>query len=297
MHGSNSSRAGAFVIAAGASWGLIGLFSRSLSQAGLDAVQITASRCILTAIVMLGFVFFNDKKQLKISLSDLWMFVGTGVCSILFFNICYFVTIRLSTLSAASVLLYTAPCFVMLLSALVFRERVTLQKLAALLLAFGGCALTTGVFSERLTIAPLALLTGLGSGFFYALYSIFGTLALRKYSAVTVTTYTFVVAALSIVWFSRPLQIFSALGSISVAGNMLLLSLLSTVAAFLFYTKGLEQMEAAKASVMAFVEPMVATVVGITVFREPVGIANTVGITLIFASVVLLNWKFQTKLK
>src|SRR5690554_4590866 len=84
-----------FVVLAGTCWGIIGLFSRNLSGGGLSSVQITTTRCVVTALFLILFLLFLDGEKLKIKLKDFWIFLGTGILSIAFFNICYFTTIRL----------------------------------------------------------------------------------------------------------------------------------------------------------------------------------------------------------
>lgn len=108
------------ILIAACGWGLIGVFSRPLSAEGLSAMQITFVRSIIVAVGMGIFLLVTDKSLFYIQMKDFWMFLGTGLISIIFFNICYFMTIERATLAAASILLYTAPCFVMLMSAFFF---------------------------------------------------------------------------------------------------------------------------------------------------------------------------------
>lgn len=285
-----------FVILAGVCWGIIGIFTRTLSENGFSSIQITTSRCAVTAICLTVYLILVDKDKLKIDIKDIWYFLGTGIGSIVFFNICYFITIEETTLSVAAILLYTAPCFVVMLSAIFFKEKITFQKLIALCMAFFGCMLITGIIGgQSLKLTSVGLLTGIGSGVGYALYSIFGSIALRKYHTITVTTYTFIVATLSILPFSHVTGMTEIIiNSKVVLINVLLLGIVSTLIPFLLYTKGLQNMEAGKASVMAFVEPMVATIVGIIIFGEQINIQNILGIGLIFISVILLNIRLSS---
>jgi hypothetical protein len=92
-------------------------------------------------------------------------------------------------LSTAAILLYTSPIWIMLMSVLFFHEKLTRKKLIALTFAFAGCIMVSGVSGKRLTIP--GLLIGLGSGIGYGLYSILGTVALRRYSPYTVTAYAY----------------------------------------------------------------------------------------------------------
>lgn len=75
------------------------------------------------------------------------------------------------------------------------------------------------------------------------------------------------------------------------------LSTVSTIIPFVCYTKGLKEMEAGKASIMAFIEPLVATLCGIAVFHEKVALTSVIGIAMIFISVVILNVKVTSEPK
>jgi drug/metabolite transporter (DMT)-like permease len=287
-----------FIIIAGVFWGMIGLFSRSLSGAGLNALQITVVRCLLSTVVMLLFLALTDGKRLKVNLRDLWLFVGTGVFSIVFFNVCYFTCISKSTLSIASILLYTSPCFVMLLSCLFFRESFTIRKGTALIFAFVGCMFTTGIIGghSETNVTGAVLIIGLGSGFGYALYSIIGKIALKKYSAPTVITYTLLLASTALMPFSNPSEIFYiAFTEITVILNAVLLCVLSTLLPFLFYTKGLEHVEASKAALLVIIEPVVATIIGVIVFHEEFTVYIALGIVLVFFSIVVINTTFASR--
>lgn len=275
-----------FILAAASGWGIIGVFSRPLAAAGLTPIQITFVRNIITAVLMGIFLLVKDRSLLKIRVRDIWIFLGSGLLSIVFFNVCYFLTIERTTLAAASILLYTAPCFVMLISAALFKEKITAQKLIALALAFAGCVPASGFAGGGIT--PFALMTGLGSGIGYALYSIFGKIALKRYSPFTTVFYTFAVAAAGLLPFSDFGGIVGALSGgplLTAAG----LGVISTFLPFIFYTYGLEKIDAGKASVLAFAEPMIATAAGIVIFSESLTLKNAAGILMIFAAIVLLN--------
>ena len=289
----DKSAAPILIIIAGICWGMIGIFTRNLSAGGYSSLQITGARCGITAICLVVYLLLLDRTKLKINPKDIWIFIGTGICSIVFFNVCYFTTIQLLTLSMASVLLYTAPCFVMVMSLFLFHEKMSMQKGLALLLSFAGCILVVGVIGggvQNLTFT--GLLIGLGSGFGYALYTIFGRFAVKKYHPITITAYTFIVAAIGILPFCKVGEMITiASGNSDMLQNALILGIVCTIIPYFLYTQGLKHTEAGKASVMAFVEPLMATLVGIFVFNELLTFQNITGMVLIFAAIVLLNMK------
>ncbi len=287
----NQEAAGSLLILlAGVLWGSMGLFVRRLSALGFDSLQITAGRLVFAALFFWLILLFRPAEERRIRLHDMPLFLGLGLASILFFTVCYFSAIALMPLSTAAILLYTSPIWVTLLSALLFRERLNAVKLIALAMAFGGCVLVSGVGGGGLT--PRGLLLGLGAGLGYGLYSILGTVALRRYSPFTVTAYTFLIAALGACCICNPAEMLSLIGAAAPGRTVLfflLTGLVTAVAPFLSYTLGLRSVEAGKASILATVEPMVATLFGVAVFHEALTLTAALGILLILGAVVLLS--------
>ena len=252
------------IIIAACFWGSMGIFVRRLTTFGFDSIQIVSIRVTLAALIFSLFGLIRDRSGFRISLRDIPLFLGLGLGSILFFTVCYFAAITIMPLSTAAILLYTSPIWIMLMSALFFHEKMNSRKVIALFLAFGGCVLVSGISGDGITFTGLLL--GLGSGIGYGLYSILGTVALRKYSPYTVTTYTFLIAAVGSWVICRPVDMISKFEEADdIAGLIffcILTALVTAVIPFLAYTLGLRSVEASKAGIIATIEPVVATLVG-----------------------------------
>ena len=281
------------IIIAACFWGSMGIFVRHLEAYGFSAIQIVSIRLTLAAVIFSILQIFIDRAGFKIALRDILLFLGLGLGSILFFTICYFSAITIMPLSTAAILLYTSPIWIMLMAALFFHEKLNAKKLIALALAFAGCVLVSGISGDGITV--VGLLLGLGSGLGYGLYSILGTVALRRYSPYTVTTWTFIFAACGSWCVCRPGDMilkFQAAESLPLLlGFCVLTALVTAVIPFLTYTLGLRTIEASKAGIIATLEPVVATVIGIVCFGEGLTILSAVGILLVLAAVVVLNVK------
>ncbi len=278
-----------YVIFAAALWGIIGIFSKSLTALGFDATQIVFVRAFGATLFLGIYIGLTNRKHLVIVLKDSLYFVGTGIVSFVFFNWCYFNAIEQTSLSIAAILLYTAPTIVTFLSVMLFKEKMTNRKWISLILTFTGCLLVT-VFSGvgGINLSGTGILLGLGSGFGYALYSIFGRYALKKYTVLTVTFYTFAFASLGLVPITNLYEMKSLLSLPGGLFNTLMICLVSTVAPFLLYTKGLSRLETSKASVIATLEPIVATLVGVLLFAEPMTAVKGIGILLVIWAVKIL---------
>lgn len=277
------------ILAGAALWGIIGIWNRNLMAAGLSPTSIVVVRNF-GGMVLLAVIFaLRDRRVFQVRREHLKYFFGTGVLSVVLFTCCYFTCQQLCSLAVASILLYTAPSIVVILSVILWREPITRRKLLALALTLVGCALVCGVFAGDLTVTLPGILLGLGAGFFYALYSVFGRYALAHYDSMTVTVWTFLFAGPASLVLLRPREMAAAFAQSSSWLLAVGLVVLSTVLPYLLYTRGLSQVEAGRASIMASLEPVVAALTGVAVFGEPMGLTTAGGIVCVLAGVYILR--------
>jgi len=280
----------ACVLSAAALWGIIALFYDGLSTIGFTPLQIVWLRTGTAAILTLLYVLIRDPSLLKIRLKDSWMFFGSGVISLAFFNFCYFRAIDEASASTAAVLLYTAPIFVMIMSVILFKEQLTFAKVFALVLTVIGCiCVTEMIFDTRITAK--GVLFGLGAGIGYALYTIFGKIALRRYRTETITIYTFVFATIFITPFCGLSEIVRISSSFVTSTVLLSLGIgfFVTLLPYLLYTKGLQNVPAGQASVIATLEPVVATVCGVLFLDNTLTFSKLLGIALIIGAILMIS--------
>lgn len=280
--------AAASILAAAALWGIIGVWNRRLMAGGLSPYSIVVVRNCGGMVLLLAVMALRDRSVFHVERQHLKYFFGTGVVSVVLFTVCYFSCQEICSLAVASILLYTAPAIVVVLSAILWRERVTKKKLLALGLTLVGCALVCGVFSGALTVTGGGIALGLGAGFFYALYSIFGRYALAHYGPMTVTVWTFIFAGVASLVLVRPAEL-AALAQPSLAATAVGLVVCSTVLPYILYTRGLARVEAGKASILASLEPVVASVAGVVLFGEPMSPLTAAGIVCVLAGVYILR--------
>lgn len=285
------------IMAGAVLWGLIGVFVNAMSALGLSSMQIVSLRMISAALAFLLYLAATGNLALlKFAPRDAIYFVGTGIFSLIFFNWCYFNAMQQASLAVAAILLYTSPMWITLLAAIFLKEKFTLQKLPPLALTMAGCVLVTGIFGVADThIPPLALAFGLGSGFGYALYSIFGKFALAKYHPLTVNAHTFIFGAVGSLPFLLAGGWHPAYALPQTWGHALGIGVVCCVLPFVLYTRGLKSVEAGKAGILATVEPAVAALISVFFFHQPLSADKFCGILLIFASTVLLNLPARRK--
>lgn len=284
----------AVVLAAlsGCMWGSIGLFVHKLGAYGISSVPMTVGRYLI-AVILVGIVLAAGKRELlKIRLRDLPWFFVTGILCLLFFNVCYGITIEKSSMPMAAVLLYTSPMFVTLASAVIFREKITLRKMAAVCMAVTGCAFVSGIVHGSLAYSLPAYLWGIAAAVGYASYSIVAGILLKRYHAVTVLFYSFLTAAAGGCVLIDLKELVGMIAAAPAAGLwMAAAAFVCNICPYFCYNLALEDMEASRVAVIASIEPAVASLLGVVVMKEHMDIFGVIGVGIIFAAIVVLNRK------
>ncbi|MEF9916048.1 MAG: DMT family transporter [Lachnospiraceae bacterium] len=283
-------RAVVFVLLAGILWGSLGITVRVLSSLGLSAIQIVVCRFIGAAVVLLLCFGVADRKKLYIEKKDIKYFIVFGLFGFLFYHICYTVTIQLTSLSIAVALLYTSPIWAMLVSIPVFHEQLTKTKGMAIFLSFLGCGMMSGVLSGGLEVVPLGILTGLLAGIGYGSYGVFAKILIKKYHAWTVTFYVFLISSVGGFFICHPKEL-----AITLFDNpviilyILIASIVCFVIPFGIYNLALNDIEASRAAVIVSIEPVMATIFGVVIYKETLSVPIIIGMCCVLAAIFILN--------
>ena len=282
-----------FVLMASVLWGSMGIVTRYVVAIGFNTRQTAAVRITSAAAVLILFLLITDRSKLKLRKEDFKWFLGTGLGSLFINNLAYAATVQRASLSVAVVLLYTAPFFVMIMSVLIFKEKLTVQKIAALFLSFAGCILVVGLSGANVGgNVIITLLIGLSAGFGYSLYSIFGKVLMRRYESLTVTVYTFILASLASLVIAEPVSMVRIIAAnaekmpITVIGSVITLAL-----PYICYSAALKYIESSKASIIASFEVVAASLFGVFLYHELLDIYNIVGIVCVVAALIILQLK------
>lgn len=287
----NNSKSIIMVVAAAMLWGTYGSFVTGISALGVPANSIVLLRFLATTVPVFLYLFFTDREQLRIKKEDIPLFLANGLASIFFFVYCYTAAIKETKIATAAALLYTAPAMVMLMSALLFKEKLTRRKVLCILLAVIGCAFVSGIGSGSAGLTLRGLLLGLGAAFGYSLYSIFSRcIQQRGYSTFTNIFYTFGTATIAYFIMATATKTLPKIWPPTPGiGLALLCGLVTGLGAYALYTTGLEGMEPSRAAQLATIEPVFAAILGVVLFHQTLSITEVAGIVMVVTAVVLMN--------
>ncbi len=279
------------ILITGIIWGFIGYFVKELSLMGASSELITFFRVFFAFIfaVIVALVLYGPKSFVLTKEQLLWCFLD-GLLTQGIFNYCYSMCVEKSGVAIAAVLLYTSPVFNAIISHIVFRERIGIKRNLILVLNMIGCiiAATALDFSFK-TISLIGIFMGLLSGLTYGASPVLGKYANKNPNLFVVIAYNELFASLFVLLFLKPfhsIQIIST--KMWIYGIMY--GVIITGLAYMFYYDGVKKMtELSVVPVIASIEVVVATFVGIMIYKEPLNFVNYFGIIIVILSIVFMS--------
>ena len=287
---SSKTLSAASVAACASIWGFIGICTRTLSDAGMDSVQINAIRSTVCLVAISVVLLIFDRGAFRIKARDLWILLLAALTKV-GMDVLYIQAQTMIDLSMAGVLLSTNCYFAIAISYLMFRDRVTPRKVVAAVVGFVGCAFAVGLFTGIKELQVLGICIGLGAGFGEALHAATFKLSLdRGNSEPTVLFYVFLLSTAMLVPFSDPAGTVGTMFSgTEVLTASIAIGLVFTALPYYLYSRGLAGLDIGTVSIFMFLETAMATVAGLLFFDEGLSVHSVIGISLIFVSLLIMN--------
>ncbi len=280
-----------FPVMTGILFGTAGIFVRYLTAHGFDNPTIIFARTSVATLILLAHLLVHERRIPKVRIKDLWVLACCGLVGMLGTNLAYNLAITSVTLSLAAVLLSMSPIFVMLLSALFFREKFTARKAVSLVLMVLGCILVSGILEQNLTLSGKGVAMGIAAAFFYAVYSVVSRIASeRGYTTVTLVFYCVLIIMLATLPLAdlgaiRSFVAEAPLNSISV---LLLHTLCTSVLPYIFLTIAVSRADTGIVSILASgTEPVAAMVFGVLAFSEVPTVLMIGGLVIVIAALII----------
>ena len=273
----------ALIASAALLWAFIGVFSGRLLAAGISATEIAFWRAAGggALFVIHGLVASNFT---RIARRDWPLFIVFGLTGVTLFYTSLNLAIEHGGVSLAFILLYSAPAFVAVLAAVFLGEAFTRTKALLVVMSIAGVVLVAQSSGEGMTVSVVAVLWGLTAGLTYSSYYLFGKKLLEKYEIALIYGVIMPIGAVGLLPVAR-FEVFAAPAVVWV--DIALLAVLSTYVAYLVYYRGLREVEASRAVLVATIEPVLAAVLAALFFGERLGWLGIVGAVLVLGASVL----------
>ena len=255
-----------------ASWGLVSVI---VAAVDLPGEALVFWRCVLAGLTLAAILVVVGRLRALVPRARTFQLLGLGFLLashwLLFFD-----TIKRSSVAAAILLVYTAPIFLALLAPLLLPERRSRVGLLALAVSGPGIALITLGGDGGSAVSGLAVATGLGAAITYAFIVIWTKSVVQVVSPFTVAFWEYAIVSATL----TPIVLVSSgrlFPSASEWPGVLVLGAVLTGVLGALYVRLLREVTAQAAGLLAYVEPVSASVLAWAILGESVGWQVAVG--------------------
>lgn len=272
----------ALILAGAVLWGLSGIFTKGLLDAGLGAFEIAFWRMLLGGGLFLGHAV--RRRDLKLaSRSDLGALALFALVAIALHYAMFNFAIERGGVSLVNLFLASVPLLVALGAWLFLRERLTSWTLALGAISALGLTLVAGGGGHGVEVNLVSVGAALVVALTVVAYTVLGKDLLRRYSPVTLNAFVMPLGALMLLPFV-------SFGAKTPEAWLLLgvLTVFPTYGAHLFYQLGLQHVEASRVALLVNVETVTALATAALLFGERLTAQGVLGVVLILAVSVLV---------
>lgn len=270
-----------------AAFGTIAVFVRNI---GLPSGEVALYRAVIAALALFLWqlctrqtVRWQDvKKELPL------LFVSGAAMSvnwILLFEAYKYTTVAMATLSY-----YFAPVIVTVASTVLFRERLTAKQISCFVMSTLGLVMVIGVSGGGGSHNLLGILLGLGAAVFYAAVVLINK-GIRRVSGLNRTFMQFLAAILVMTPYIS-MTGGSHLAGLDMTGavNLMVVGVFHTGICYCMYFSSLRYLKGQEASILSYIDPVVAVILSVAVLHEPVSPLQAAGGFMILGFTVLNEW-------
>ena len=275
-------------------FGTVGVLRRSIP---LSSALLAFSRGILGGLFLLVFVQLKRKEaRVKLRHHDLLRLMVTG--AMIGINwILLFEAYNYTTVAVATLCYYMQPTIVVLLSPIIFKERLTGKKAICAMISIFGMVLVSGVIgnNNRQIGNIRGILLGLGAAFFYAAVVILNkkTLGIDSYQRTKVLLLSAGIVMLPYLFFTSG---FNDKGiSTSSIFLLLILGIVHTGIAYTMYFGSMDGLRMQTIAVFSYIDPVSALFFSALLLREPISKMNIVGAFMIIGSAMISEFQAADK--
>ncbi len=277
-------------------FGTIGVFVRLIPlPSDIIALARGSIGCIFLIVLMLASKKRINLENVKKNIVILFISgVFLGANWILLFE-----AYRFTTVATATLCYYLGPTFVILLSPIVFKEKLTKRKILCVILSFTGMIFVSGVLDEGITsIYELTgILLGVGAAVLYAGTMIFNK-QITNISVYDKTVIQLFVSAITLIPYCIVMEDFSALSFTPYSIAMLVfMGVVHTGLTYYLYFGSTEFVKVQTTAILSYIDPVTAVVLSVLVLKEPISFKSIIGAVLIIGAALLSEIKGKNKTK
>ena len=274
-------------------YGTIGLFVRWIP---LPSSVIANVRGVVgTLFLLLVIALKRDHLHWDAIRKNLKFLLPCGI--MLGFNwMLLFEAYNYTSVAVATVCYYLAPVFVLLVSPLLLREKLTPSRCFFALIALIGMVLTSGIVQNGFSGSFTGIFLAVGSAVMYAAIVLLSKL-LKDIPSYDITIMELGISAIVLLPYNLITVERSALNcSAGQLGLLLVVGIVHTGIAYALYFSAIPYLRAQTAAIFSYIDPIVAILLSALLLREPMDILSAIGAILVLGSTLVSElWEGRKK--
>ena len=269
-------------------FGAAGALAKILFKADISPIDLAAIRAIVACALFALFLMITSRQALRLTRDAMPLLLASGI-AFTAVNISFYLAISKINVAAAITLEYTAPLFVLILSVLLHKRRLSWRDVSTVGVAIIGCFLLTGTSTSVFSLSS-GVLWGLFCGFSFGVANMIGNAcSARGITPACVTFYSFLVSAL--IWmpalpFLSVWQIQTDLETLSLIG---FITVVATIIPYWLLMYGLRHVDALPATIVGMLDPVAAGLLAFILIGETLTGGHITGIALILLAISFLT--------
>ena len=284
----------------GTLWGINGVMGNYLFlNKNVITPWLIPYRLILAGFLLLSYLYYKKGSKIFDVLKnpkDLFQIVLFGFIGMLGTQYTYFSAIQFSNAAIATVLTYFGPTLVLIYMCLREKRKPLKYEIVSICLSsFGVFLLATHGDITSLQISFKALVWGILSALSVVFYTVQPESLLKKYGASIVVAWGMMIGGIFIAFVTKPWNINVTFDFITFLVLMLII-VFGTIIAFILYLTGVNIIGPTKASIIACIEPVAATICAILFLGVTFDFLDVIGFLCIISTIFIVAY-FDKKAK
>lgn len=271
-------------------WGIAATVAKFFFNKNYEPLILVQMRVTISFAILFLFFLFTNRALLKFKLNDVPLFLVAGILGVAGSNYFYYAAIKETNVSTSILVQYTAPIMVMMYVTVVQKERLTVSKIAALVLSITGIFLAIGAYNPD-------VLQGTGYGIVlaaiaavsFSIFTISGKKLTERYTVWTGLVYLFGSATLFWSFINTPIDIANAQYTVDDWKVFVTIAVISILLPYSLFYYGLHHIQSSKAIITSTLEPVVAIVSEWLFLGGTMGPLQVIGAMLVISAIIILQ--------
>ncbi len=250
-------------------------------SAGLTPESLLLLRYILTTLFLTPYLIFKKTAVIDKSppvLLQAFLFAAEGLL--------FFYALQYLSASITVVVFFSHPVLVAILGSIIFKDKLHTHFILGLILAISGVTMVSGLLGGAVQFSALGLLLIIAAAVVYSIYSLISQKNVRTVTPLVITNTLAVGSMIVLLVVYHDISFLSRL-SMEQLLIALVMTILNTILAVVFFLKGVQKMGASRATLLGTLEPVLAMLLAFSLLGESLSRIQMMGAFMVFISIFL----------